>query len=233
MVSPETFLSGGRCKHVAEAWGVTQIELQECACTICGEIVSLRRETGAQGTSVALDGRPAGPVADLVQRCPFCGYCAPGLGGVRGLGHEPLSAFVHGPIYQGQLHNAHLSQEANTNLCWALLCRHARQYEEAGRAALRAAWLSDDDGREEAAQWCRERALDMFLQAPSTLELQMLQVDLLRRSGRFEGARTHCQKLLKSKLNPGQTRVLKQQLELIARGDSGGGLPGPGPRKRL
>lgn len=183
--------------------------------------------------TISLDGRPSGPVGQDVQRCEYCGYCAPRLSGPKGLEHDRAREFVQGEIYQGQLHNPHLSELANTHLAWALLCRHARQYEQAGRAALTAAWLCDDEGREEAARWCRERALDMFLQAPPALELHMLGVELLRRVGRFEGARTHCQKLLKSRLTPAQQRLLKQQLELIAKGDDGPGQPGPGPRKRL
>lgn len=210
---------------------MTQIELEPVACFRCGEIVSFRRPEPETAAPVALDGRPAGPVGQEVQRCSFCNYCAPGLLGPRGLEHHEVEEFVQQEIYQNQLSNPHLPQLANTNLCWALLCRQARQFEEAGRAALRAAWLCDDARLEEAASWCRERALEMLLQVPSTSELLMLQVDLLRRAGRFEGARTHCQKLLKTRLSAGQTRLVKRQLELIQARDQQAGSLAPGPRK--
>lgn len=219
---------------VAEPMGlVTQIELEPVACFRCGEIVSLRRPESDTSASVALDGRPVGPVGQQVQRCSFCNYCAPGLTGPRGLEHQEVEEFVQGEIYQNQLGNPHLPELANTNLCWALLCRQARDFEQAGRAALRAAWLCDDARLEEAASWCRERALEMLLQVPSTPELQMLQVDLLRRAGRFEGARTHCQKLLKTRLTPGQTRLVRRQLELIGARSQEAGTLAPGPRKRF
>lgn len=211
---------------VAERGGVSSIELEPASCFVCGAEVEvhLLDQLEARGPS-DLDGRPGPPlrtaICEEVQRCPVCGFCSPDLGNSPGLSREQALQLLASPGYQGQLVNPRLNSTANNNLCWALICREARRFEAAGQAVLRAAWLCDDGGAVEAARWCRERALELYLQAPAVPAVQAMQVELLRRLGRFEGARTTNESLLKQRLPSDLARVARLQKAMIQSGDSG------------
>lgn len=206
--------------------GCVSIEFESVACYLCGEETDVRRlgRMEAQGPS-DLDGRPGPPlrtaICDEVQRCSTCGFCSPDLGSSPGLPRGQARQVLETPGYQGQLVNPRLNSAANNNLCWALICREARRFEAAGQAVLRAAWLCDDGGAVEAARWCRERALELYLQAPSLPAVQAMQVELLRRLGRFEAARTTNESLLKQRLPAELSRAARLQKVLIQNQDSG------------
>ncbi len=220
---------------VAERGGVSSIELEPASCFVCGVEVDVHRrgQLDARGPS-DLDGRPGPPlrtaICEEVQRCPGCGFCSPDPGKSPGLSREQAVQLLASPGYLGQLVNPRLNSTANNNLCWALICREARRFETAGQAVLRAAWLCDDGGALEAARWCRERALELYLQAPAVPAVQAMQVELLRRLGRFEGARTTNESLLKQRLPAELSRVARLQKVLIQNQDSGSASTGSNAR---
>jgi GTP pyrophosphokinase len=176
---------------------MTTISEEPVTCVFCEEttVLPVLGSTSSFGPP-DLDLRPSEPARSSifawVQRCAFCGYCAPSIGVAR----PGASHVVDTPEYGGQLVDAEYPPLANSFLCSALIFSAVGEAGLATRSAIEAAWVCDDAGALQAAQRCRMRAVDLLLQSraegdepfvdPAT-ESAVL-VDLLRRSERFEEA---------------------------------------------
>jgi len=172
----------------------------EKRCAVCGlpspqsELVS----AGAWGAS-DLDGRTPEVVRSgfrwSVERCPHCGYCAPGIDEAS----RRAGLVVAAPAYQQLLAAASLPEPARRFLCSAMIAEKVDSWASklVVDLCLQAAWACDDAGSAEAAADCR-------LQAAAALEAlhkfggqhhprdrradYVLLADLYRRAGRFEEA---------------------------------------------
>jgi hypothetical protein len=101
---------------------------------------------------------------------------------------------VSSDAYRRQLEDTEQSSLANQFLCRAMLDEAAGAGYDAARHILNAAWVCDDDGREDAARRCRSRAADLLESevasgGSTSAELALQRVDLLRRAGRLDDAR--------------------------------------------
>ncbi|NOX63583.1 MAG: hypothetical protein GXP42_16795 [Chloroflexi bacterium] len=178
---------------------MTTVREQALTCAVCGhtEKHTVLVSSSAFGAS-DLDTRPP-PLMRFtlpfqIQCCPACGYCAPNIS------HAPdrdiAASIVLSKDYQAQLRDAELPYLASMFLCASDIQKALGNDADAGWFALRAAWVCDDEERDQGARQCRLRAVERFTQArergqpfadqPGAEEAIL--TDLLRRSGRFDEA---------------------------------------------
>ena len=74
---------------------------------------------------------------------------------------RPLSP----PDYQSQLSDRRHPEPANALLCWSMLQDTIGAVDQAGWAALQAAWVCDDENAAGASVDCRHRAATLFCAA--------------------------------------------------------------------
>ena len=186
-------------------------------CFLCGK-TGRYAEIGVNnlGKAEDLDGRPSdssrSSIYMLIKRCISCGYCSPEISSGPSLAAE----ITNDPLYIQQLDDKSIPETAGAFLCWAMIQSKIGQFNEAGRAALYAAWICDDSNEHrKKANECRKKALDYFKEAlsakqpfcESKLEEQLLFIDLYRRCGLFEDAKVLCDRELK-KSPPEKERVI-------------------------
>ena len=108
------------------------------------------------------DTRPGEPLrstlAEWVQRCPHCGYCADNIASI----HDNAVHFVRGESYQQGLNDLNYPEKAREFLSYAAILAHVGQLADAGWSALHGAWACDDAGDAAAAIRCRARAIEYW-----------------------------------------------------------------------
>jgi hypothetical protein len=169
-------------------------------CAVCG---ALSRQHALTSTSSFgppdLDLRPSEPARSAlvfhVQRCPRCGYCASRIG-ERSRGARRTVASL---VYRDVLEKAKLPALARQFFCAALVAEAAEQREAAAWHFIEAAWACDDNGADEQARICRERAAEMLASAVAYGDVARengvvhgVRADLLRRAGRYDEAIAAC-----------------------------------------
>jgi len=124
---------------------VTTMFLIDRICAVCGAI-SQHSELGSTNTMGPpdLDLRPAPmarwTLAEQVQRCPECGYCA----GDIAVASESAAQVVANDAYQAQLIHEGYPELTRRYLCASLILSVQGDDAGAGRAALMGAWAADD-----------------------------------------------------------------------------------------
>lgn len=174
-----------------------------------------------------LDTRANGPVRstlrDRVQRCPCCGHCAADLATPWPGAGEGIAQ----PEYRALLGDTALPEGCAAFLCRAQLESGAGRYDAAVWSTLSAAWLADDATDEPAADRCRTMALTALRMARAAgrpIGVQpgvdlLLEVDLLRRTGRFTEASACIRRAQHRALGEIVGRLLGFQQDLIAEED--------------
>lgn len=204
---------------------MTTLGLQNVNCRNCdqGSEQNIVLSTNACG-SPDLDLRPPemqrSTMHTWLQRCPYCGFCAPDLS--EG---ECDKALVDSPGYRAILDNPRFPELARRFKARALPVGGSDR-EEAAHLHLCAAWACDDEGLEGPAIECRRAAAagleqqKPFEDSAPGLTWGAVLVDVLRRAGQFEQASSECDSLLTRR---SAVAVLRQALELqrtlIAEGD--------------
>lgn len=158
-----------------------------------------------------------------VQRCPGCGYCAADISQA----HPETGTLVRAPEYTRRLADAAYPELARTFLCKALVDERRQDYAAAAWALIHAAWVCDDEGRDAQATRCRGHAVDMIRKAVENGQPVAeqegadvaIQVDLLRRAGRFDEARGLIQGYRPRVTEGLIANILAFQETLIASGD--------------
>ena len=128
-----------------------------------------------------------------VQRCPECGYCASDVSKAT----SQVASMVHSSEYIRQLADSSYPELANSFLCKALVDEISSDYAGATWSLIHAAWACDDAHRDGPAKTCRSNAVGMIRKAidfgqkiADQVGLETaIQVDLLRRVGRFSEAK--------------------------------------------
>ena len=198
-------------------------------CFLCGK-TGRYAEIGIQnlGKAEDLDGRPGGSsrssIYMLIKRCISCGYCSPEIA----TGPSEAAEIINDPLYIQQLNDKSIPETAGAFLCWAIIQDKLGRFNEAGRAALYAAWICDDSNehREKATE-CRKKALAFFREAQSAkqpfcesnVEEQLLLIDLYRRCGLFDDAKVLCDKELKKSPSEKEQMIIIFQEDLLDRKD--------------
>jgi len=136
-------------------------------------------------------------------------------------------SIVRAERYRAQLQDRRFAQLANSFLCQCLIDEAEGRFVDATLAAVHAAWVCDDDKKAELAASCRRMAARLIRDAPrgsQSFGIRLrsgpaLLVDVLRRSGDFEGAETECRQGLAEATDGFLRNLLGFQLDLIKRGD--------------
>ena len=124
---------------------MTTMFLVDRICAVCGAI-SQHGEIGSTNTMGPpdLDLRPAPmarwTLAEQVQRCPECGYCA----GDISVATESACTVVANEAYQAELVCEDYPELTRRYLCASLILSVQGDDAGAGRAALMGAWAADD-----------------------------------------------------------------------------------------
>lgn len=203
---------------------------QKRTCALCGTEGDQRILMSAfVGGAPDLDTRPpetrrSGLFTD-VQNCHRCGYCAVDVS-TSSPGAETV---VKSSEYRRQLHDDACPYLANSFICMSMVRRAANDYAGSTWALIQAAWACDDEGSAAEAVKCRSKAADMLVFAEdhgqSVAEQDgastAILVELLRRSGRLDDARTVIDQGLAGPAEEVIAEVLRYQERLIARGDTG------------
>jgi hypothetical protein len=200
----------------------------ELACALCGEAVRVQPApaTNAIG-SPDLDARPPGAARAAlplrVQCCHACGYCA------RDLSVETPGAreAVDEEEYVEVLDDDELPDKAREFLCLARLDGAAGRFDDAFWSTLSAAWIADDEGDDEGADQCRALALAALRMAraagrrlgPGPGVEDVVEVDLLRRTGEFAEAERCIRRALDRRPAEVVDQLLRFQRDLVAARD--------------
>ena len=203
---------------------------QKRTCTLCGtegdqDILMSAYVAG----SPDLDTRPPetrrAALFTEVQTCRGCGYCAVDVS-TSSSGAETV---VKSSEYRRQLHDDAWPYLANRFLCMSMVSRAANDYAGATWGLIQAAWACDDEGNAAEAVKCRSKAADMLVLSEDHGQSVAQQdgagtailVELLRRSGRLDDARTVLDQGPAGQAEEAIVQVLRYQENLIARGDTG------------
>lgn len=199
----------------------------DSTCALCGTRSAFPSlcSTNAIG-AVDLDLRPPPMQRDTmntwVQRCPGCGYCAADIKDREGI--EP--DWVRWTAYRALLDDTSVPTLAASFRASAWLADRRREPDLAFRHELAAAWVCDDAGKADAAVESRRRALDRLdtLQASHAgqddwpEEGDVMRLDLLRRSGRFDAV-TEAAAAIQTQ-DPTLARIIAFQIERARLGDT-------------
>lgn len=163
-----------------------------CASANTGPALTTTSSVG----SPDLDGRMPGMMRETlplwVERCPKCGYCSRSIVDPSPGAAETVKLLA----YREQLEHKDFPPKANEFLCHAMILHLDNKLAEAAKRTQDAAWVCDDENKDEAAARCRRKAIALILAAeeagqkflPEPESSQVVMVDLLRRSGDFPGA---------------------------------------------
>ena len=177
---------------------MTTIYPVQQVCAICGgtSAHNVLGSTNMFGPS-DLDMRPPpmarDTLAEQIQCCPHCGYCAGDISEASESAHR----VVPNEAYQAELKRERFPELSRWYLCASLILSVADEDAQAGHAALKGAWVADDAEDREAADHCRRLAIG-YLEADRKRGLTFaadeqtadaLLADLHRRVGDFESAR--------------------------------------------
>ena len=197
-------------------------------CAVCGHEAEYVRISSTNTFGAPdLDTRPAemkrSTIFAWIHRCPKCGYCASDISETA----PDAASVVHSQEYTRQLSEPAIPELANSFLCKALIDERSGDYAAAAWAMIHAAWVCDDAESSDSARTSRRRAADMIDRALENGQEvagqegaeTAVQVDLLRRAGRFDDALQRIEARRPEITEDIILRILDCQETLIARGD--------------
>ena len=207
---------------------MTTMFLETFTCCIC-ETESEHSVIGSTNAFGAadLDTRPPemarSTIYQSVQRCPSCGYSANDLSKCD----EGVSDIVSTDNYQQLLTQSELPDIANTFLAMSYISLQQQKFSTAAWQAIEAAWICDDKDNTDSAKKCREEALLLIEKGRSNKQFlskqkgasEAINIDLLRRTGRFEEAFELVQKTKTMELEEILKQIIEFEEELIRSGD--------------
>ena len=167
-------------------------------CAACGETSEhmLISSTSSFG-SMDLDTRPPplarDTLAQEIQRCPSCGYCAPDISDVTDLDVDLLNDSDYQEALKGSSGKPPLARKFEAG---ALLATRAARHADAGWFLLKAAWACDDEQAQAEAHAFRIKTLDSWSLASSRSQTfatdasseALMKIDIMRRSRLFAEA---------------------------------------------
>lgn len=208
---------------------MTTFYSEELECYVCGK-TSTQTSVGSTNVfgSPDLDGRPPemqrSTMGAWVQRCPSCGYCSADISE----GKPGTRELVESDSYKNQLGDPGYPKLANMFLCFSILEEGAGNIVSVVQLQINASWACDDAGAGSSARECRLKAA-AFLEQVRDSGMKMhpdepgldeaILVDLLRRAGQHEKARSRCREALEQGYTDTVGGVLEFENELITQQD--------------
>lgn len=205
---------------------MTTLFHDECKCAVCGHTHTYTVIGSTNSFGYAdLDFRPAemqrSTMHYWLQECPGCGYVS------RSVEDEPAVTreFLEQDAYrtcEGIHFESNLAARFYKHY---MICMETEKVSGAFHSLLHAAWACDDCDDAENAVLCREKALSFTgrlaeLDARSAEAIQVIRMDVLRRSRHFEELKAEFENKTFEEEAFEKARVY--QLELAARKDEGG-----------
>lgn len=202
-------------------------KLIQCSICGCNGHFLILCSTNHRG-SCDLDTRPPrmkrGTMVAWIQKCPECGYCATYVGESR----PGAKAVVKSEEYREQLNNCIYPELANSFLCKAIIDKKLKDYTGAVWALIHAAWQCDDFDLPNLAATCRQKAANMLVLAEEHGQKVAVQdglstaiiVDLYRRSGKMDQARSIIATQKVMVIDNNIARILDFQTTLIENNDT-------------
>jgi len=220
---------------------MTTIFPQRANCIICNaenEIFNLG-STNSFG-SPDLDYRPAGMARYTlmyeVQTCINCGFSAPNISDyfkefLSQNKNEQIEQFdrikeiITSREYKDLLNNEFFPDFSNSFLAASFIFEKLEKYNPAFNMAIKSAWIADDNGNINAAEYFREKALTLLDKTTNDFidqsEKILLKIDLLRRTAKFEEARRLMDKvIIELKSDEKANQIVSYQMKLVSRKDT-------------
>ena len=210
---------------------MTTFSERRATCGVCNELSDQMILTSTSSFGAPdLDLRPApmkrGTMEFWVQCCPHCDYVSSDLEEVENL--DAVRRVMIGPDWRALAQNLELPELTWVFLRRSLITQALGDLQEAGLAALYAAWGADDEDDAAWSEKCRRRATDLTIALLKTNPLdqqtdhitRLRLIDMLRRVGSWEEAASQSAELTGKSDDPTITAVLRYQTELIARRDA-------------
>ena len=138
---------------------MTTIRQELVTCAVCGELtqIMVMDSTSTFGPPISTY-RPAemarSSIFAWIQRCSFCGYCAPTVDEATPTTREVVTS----DAYRAQLADEDFPALARSFLCSSMIFEEHGDQAAAARNAIEAAWVCDDEDIPGAATQCRLRA---------------------------------------------------------------------------
>jgi hypothetical protein len=161
-----------------------------------------------------------------VHRCSNCGYASNDLEKENSL---PAS-FLQTSAYRDACADQSMPDLARKFICWALCLTEMKEHAKAGRQLLNAAWACDDASGvdSEPSKVCRRRSLEAYARAKEAglkgmdqkRGDELVQIDLLRRVGDFDGAIALANETLKMSLESFLEKIVQGQIKFAEARDA-------------
>lgn len=197
---------------------MSKLDRIEKKCAVCGnkQTVTVAMGSNASGAT-DLDGRPPMMMRALlgcsVQTCECCHYSSDDVSR-RIMGFRRSMLGRDG--YVTVLEREDVSPLAKSFLLAALLYSWCGAYRSAGTMFLKAAWVFDDRRQGDYAKLARLASIKYYgkLTASRNPTHEVIKVDIMRRSGDFDGAAAYAADLLDGGVAPKLAGVLRLQIKL-------------------
>lgn len=208
---------------------MTKITPVKKKCSVCNNVKEFLELASTNTMGLPdLDTRPApmarNTIAEWIERCPSCGYCASDI-------KLPLENknIIKSDTYRRQLKNKDFPELTDSFLCWSIIQENIGNFAKAGWASIHGAWAADDNDNNKAAKYCRKKAVSLLKKATEEgqnfsdqkEEESLIMIDLLRRCGDFDEALKTCQEAIKDENDKMISDLLDFELELIKNKDQG------------
>lgn len=192
-------------------------------CAVCGHEAEYKliMSTSSFGSS-DLDTRPPALarflLTDQVEFCEHCGYANIDI---NSLSSENAKELMETEEYQNIL-NSTINKTSKKFLLTAYLTPFRKYNDHRGGYYLKAAWAFDDHHDTENAIEARKKSVDLLMQYAKIrkkINVEVIVVDVLRRSLQFEEAEKLALDLLERVDNDLMKKILSFQIELINKKD--------------
>ncbi|WP_147378816.1 hypothetical protein [Motilimonas pumila] len=146
----------------------------------------------------------------FIQQCPHCGYSHHDLSQAI----DESKSVIQRPEYQSLLVAPHVPETARSYMASSFLYEQQRQFAKATWDMISAAWICDDEKKDDIASFCRVQAISLLNNANAYQQsiaeqpslAQLIKIDLLRRANLFDLGLTELAQLSDKKMEP----LLKQ-----------------------
>lgn len=203
---------------------MTRLLPVKCTCAICGreDEYNVMLSTNSFGP-MDLDTRP--PMMRRytlqyeIQMCESCYYVNSDIGEVPA---DFRADILKSPKYLAVAENPEIEKTAKAFILAGLIYKDQKKYRSAGISFLKAAWVFDDCNRTDMAISARResyKCLSEEIKKTKNTDLEVMTVDILRRTGDFSGASKIAHGLMERGVDGLRAGILMLELRLCLRGD--------------
>ena len=204
---------------------MTRLEPVTVTCAICGREhkFNVMLSTNAFGPT-DFDMRPP-PMKRYtfgyeIQMCKGCSYAN------YDISDKPpffKKSILKSPEYLSISNDAEIGDTAKAFMLSAIIHNNQKNYRSAGFLFLKAAWVFDDSRKPDMAIYARRKSYECLsgeIKRTKNTDLEVMMVDILRRTGDFIGASKIAHSLLERGVDGLKAAILRRELTLCFKGDT-------------